>query len=148
MIPDDKLQALSGMFADVEPKPVVVQTPEPVEESLTIGFPSGATITARHSGKSAYIQEFMDSIQKMGRSLKSMPGGIGVVFDDLESSLDEKALRGTGIRFLETGTNGNHDGLHYTLQRRIFLPKIPKNKAEIEAFKTKSRGRLIGRKGW
>lgn len=146
MIPDDALKAQFGMFADVEPKPVV-QTPESLENEghhtltlPTISFDSLAMMS--------------DSFQKLGRSLKSTSGGISIsmmVIDDCETLLrDEETFKDIDIktRFLEMATNGYHDGVHHTMRGRILLPKIPKNKAEIEAFKTKSRGRLIGRKGW
>ena len=136
MIPDSDLKALSGMFADVEPKPVVVQTPEPVEEPLTIGFPSGALITAARAGKSIHMQGFLDSIQKLGRAFKYTSGGIGMVihddFDDLEKMLTCDSLS------MMAGKS-----------KRTYMGHIVKrDKAEKEAFKAKTRGRLIGRKSW
>ncbi|UKL15041.1 hypothetical protein hairong_137 [Pseudomonas phage hairong] len=141
MIPESDLKALSGMFADVEPKPVVVQTPDPVEEEepLTIGFPSGALITARHTGKSRYMQDLVDSFQKLGRSFKMAPGGISLVIHEDWADL-EKLM-------------GNTDGIHPApgfnkTSRKLFVPKNTLSKSEKEAFKAKTRGRLIGRKGW
>lgn len=136
MIPENDFKALSGMFADVEPK--VEQAPEPVEEEqpFTIGFKNGAIITGRSLGKSSFMRDALESMaqsmQGVGRAFRGS-GGIVMLHDDF----DELAKMLTVDSLSMTRSKRTYEG--HTIKRGT---------VEKEAFKTKTRGRLIGRKSW
>lgn len=136
MIPENDFKALSGMFADVEPK--VEQAPEAQDVNdhdhpFTIGFKNGSSI--RGLGKSFFIKDAIESMaqsmQGLGRAFRGS-GGIVMLHDDFDE-LFQKLTTDADI----------------TRSRRIWEGHtIKRGTSEKEAFKTKTRGRLIGRKSW
>lgn len=139
----NELQALSGLFADTDDKPVVVAAQDVVgrltEDPLfkIVGFKGGIGLS--RLGKPSLSLEqatmaFAESLKNIGvmQETRKIARGFGgakadlFIYDECEAMLTMGTLR----------------------NRPLYIPKMPKDKAAVEAHKTKSRGRLIGRKSW